>query len=265
MRFRAQRIGIILLQLVSTTTVVAGGVPEPLPSGPNLWVLIPSLILLLGVILIAVRLWRGKQRSESQSHIDFVESTNRPPVAQARSGPQTDREKQRGVAPINPTSLYRAPSSVLGTVFISYRRTDSSDIVGRIYDRLVQRFDKNSIFKDVDSIPLGVDFRKHLSDSVGKCQVLLAVIGKNWLTEPDGHRRLDEATDFVRIEIESALQRDIPVIPVLVQGVTSPGEDKLPPTLRGLAYRQAISVRPDPDFHRDMDRLIEGIESHLRD
>lgn len=149
-------------------------------------------------------------------------------------------------------------------MFISYHRADSSDIVGRIYDRLIQRFDKSSIFKDVDSIPLGVDFRKHLSDSVGKCQVFLAVVGKDWLTGPDGHRRLDETADFVRIEIEAALQRDIPVIPVLVQGAIIPGEDKLPLTVRGLAYRHAISVRPDPDFHRDMDRLIEGIESHLR-
>lgn len=267
MRFKTQRVGIVLLQLISTNIALAGGVPEPLPSGPSPLVLILLLLFLLGVILVAIKFWRGQQRSDSQSRTDSVGGAGRPPLAQARSGragSQTDREKQGDVGPISPSSPRRTPSTVLGSVFISYRRAEGSDIAGRIYDRLIQHFGRSSIFKDVDSIPLGVDFRKHLSDSVGKCQVFLAVIGKDWLTGADGHRRLEETTDFVRIEIESALQRNIPVIPVLVQGAFMPGEDKLPPTVRALAYRHAISVRPDPDFHRDMDRLIEGIESHLR-
>ena len=149
-------------------------------------------------------------------------------------------------------------------IFVSYRRQDSADVTGRIYDRLVQRFEKEQIFKDVDSIPLGVDFREHLGRVVGQCDVLLAVVGNEWLAaDSSGRRRIDDAKDFVRIEIESALERKIPVIPVLVRGATMPSETDLPASLLPLSYRHGIAVRPDPDFHRDMDRLIAGLEGHL--
>lgn len=149
------------------------------------------------------------------------------------------------------------------SIFISYRRLDSADVTGRIYDRLLQRFDRRQVFKDVDSIPLGVDFRTHLGDVVGRCSVLLAVIGPQWLatTGPNG-RRLDDSADFVRIELEAALSRNIPVIPVLVGGADLPAERDLPPSLAPITFRNGIAVRPDPDFHRDMDRLIAGLESH---
>jgi TIR domain len=150
-------------------------------------------------------------------------------------------------------------------IFISYRRSDSSDIVGRIYDRLVQHFGRENVFKDVDSIPLGVDYRKHLSDSIGQCYVVLAVIGKKWLigNEAAQARCLENPRDFVRMEIESALGRNVPVIPVLVQGAVMPTSDELPPILESLVYHNAISVRSDPDFHQDVARLINGIEVHL--
>ena len=150
-------------------------------------------------------------------------------------------------------------------IFLSYRREDSADVVGRIYDRLVERFGKEQVFKDVDSIPLGVDFRKHLVQMVGSCDILLIVIGVNWLTadHPGGKKRLDDVKDFVRIELEAALQRNIPLIPILVHGAQVPEEGELPTTLAALAYRNGMAVRSDPDFHRDMNRLIEGIQSHL--
>lgn len=152
----------------------------------------------------------------------------------------------------------------LEKIFLSYRRDDSADATGRIYDRLVQRFGKEQIFKDVDSIPLGVDFRDHLGEVVGRCNLVLVVIGDRWIDAGTaGARRLDDAADFVRIEIEAALERKIPVVPVLVRGATIPADSALPPSLRALAYRNGMSVRPDPDFHRDMDRLIAGLESHL--
>lgn len=149
-------------------------------------------------------------------------------------------------------------------VFISYRRADSADVTGRIYDRLLAHFGKESIFKDVDSIPLGVDFRQHLSSAVGDCRVLLAIIGKDWLGTETGsaQRRIDDARDFVRIEIESALERSIVVIPVLVQGARMPTDSDLPRSLHSLTYRNSIAVRPDPDFHQDVARLIKSIESH---
>ena len=137
-------------------------------------------------------------------------------------------------------------------------------MTGRIYDRLVQRFDKAQVFKDVDSIPLGVDFREHLGGVVGKCDVLLAVIGDGWLAaDSTGRRRVDDTKDFVRIEIEAALQRNIPVIPLLVRGASVPTENDLPASLAQLSYRNGIAVRSDPDFHRDIDRLIAGLEGHL--
>jgi hypothetical protein len=147
-------------------------------------------------------------------------------------------------------------------IFISYRRDDSPDATGRIYDQSVEQYGKAAIFKDVDSIPFGVDFRVHLKDIVEKCDVVLAVVGNRWLTitDPSGARRLDDERDFVRIEIEAALQRDIPVIPVLVQGASMPHETDLPPVLKEFAYRNASTVRHDPDFHVDMERLINSLE-----
>jgi hypothetical protein len=160
----------------------------------------------------------------------------------------------------------REPERKPRTVFISYRRSDSTDVTGRIYDRLAQRFGDKHVFKDVDTIPLGVDFRKHLDELVGRCDSLIAVIGRDWLgaVGADGVR-LDDPRDLVRIEIVSALARGIPVVPVLVGGAGIPDERELPEDMRDLAYRHGIPVRPDPDFHKDMDRLIAGLESHFRD
>jgi hypothetical protein len=158
--------------------------------------------------------------------------------------------------PSTPTSMASR------SIFISYRRQDSADVTGRIYDRLLQRFERGQVFKDVDSIPLGVDFRKHLSDAVGRCDALLVVIGPQWLTATGtSGRRLDDAQDFVRIEIEAALSRDIPVIPLLVGGANLPAAHELPASLSAISYRNGIAIRSDPDFHRDIDRLLAGMAS----
>ena len=148
-------------------------------------------------------------------------------------------------------------------IFISYRRSDSEDIAGRIYDRLVRHYSKASLFFDVDTIPFGVDFRKFLASEVHQCQVLIAIIGRDWLNaqDGDGHRRIDNPADWVRIEIESALARDIPVIPLLVRGARLPKAASLPPSLQDLAYRNAATARAGRDFHRDMDVLIAGIDA----
>ena len=152
------------------------------------------------------------------------------------------------------------------SIFISYRRDDSADVTGRIYDTLTQRFGKEAIFKDIDSIPFGVDFRKHLKEVIGSCGVLIAIIGDHWLTisDQEGQRRLDDPADYVRIEIESALQRDVPVIPLLVKGARMPKEGELPREMKDLAFRNGSMVRNDPDFHPDMDRLIKNLEQQLK-
>jgi hypothetical protein len=95
-----------------------------------------------------------------------------------------------------------------------------------------------------------------------QCTALLVIIGDKWLniTDRSGRRRLDDPRDFVRIEIEAGLKRNIPVIPLLIDDTIMPDEDDLPESLRRLVYRNGISIRPDPDFHRDMDRLINHLD-----
>lgn len=145
-------------------------------------------------------------------------------------------------------------------VFISYRRDDSATIVGRIADRLVRDLGEANVFKDVDNIPFGVDFVEHLDREVRKCTVLFAVIGRQWLqTQADGRRRLDDPNDFVRIEIGSALRRQIPVVPLLVDGASMPRAEDLPEDLKPLARRNGIEIRHDPDFHNDMSRLLSRL------
>ena len=151
-----------------------------------------------------------------------------------------------------------------GGIFISYRRKDSADVVGRIYDQLVKHFGAQYVFKDVYSIPLGSDFGKYIIEAIGKSGALLAVIGEKWLEMNDaGKTRLDEPNDFVRIEIESALAGEIPVIPLLVRGAAMPSKEKLPPSLEKLSEKNGIQIRPDPDFHIDMKRLITSLEKYI--
>jgi tetratricopeptide (TPR) repeat protein len=150
-------------------------------------------------------------------------------------------------------------------IFISYRRDDAAYVTGHINDLLRKEFGAESVFTDVDNIALGVDFRAVLDQSVSQCQVLLAVIGDNWLKvrNKDGNPRLEDPADFVRIEIESALKRNIPVIPLLVGHATMPLEEELPGTLKDLAFRNGTQIRPAPDFNADMDRLIRNLHKYL--
>ena len=107
-----------------------------------------------------------------------------------------------------------------GRIFISYRRDEAAYSAGWLFDRLAEHFGDGQIFKDIDSIELGDDFVEMIHRAVGSCDVLLALIGDRWLTttDEDGARRLDDPNDFVRVEIEAALTRDVRVIPILVTG-----------------------------------------------
>ena len=135
------------------------------------------------------------------------------------------------MAPLNQNGLTMAAK-----VFISYRREDSAGHAGRVHDRLVREFGSDLLFMDVDGIPLGVNFVKVLQEEVAKCSVLLAVMGHEWLDvrDEDGRRRLDNPDDFVRVEIAAALQRDIPVIPIMLEGTKVPKANQLPNDLQGL-------------------------------
>jgi hypothetical protein len=151
-----------------------------------------------------------------------------------------------------------------GGIFISYRRRESSDPAGRLYDRLAERFGENQVFMDVDKIAPGVDFGEEISRAVAACRVLLAVIGPTWLTMADerGRRRLDDPDDLVRLEVEAALSRDVWVTPILTAGAVMPARHDLPESMADLARRNALTIRHE-SFGSDTGRLIAAIERVL--
>jgi hypothetical protein len=153
-----------------------------------------------------------------------------------------------------------------GQIFISYRRDDTSASAGRLYDRLSSHFPSNRIFIDVDNIAPGVDFFEAIEKSVGSCDLLISVIGKNWLTSSDdeGKRRLDNPEDFVRLEIGTALRRNIRVIPVLVEGALMPRSTELPDDLKLLARRNAFEISHNR-FRTDSERLVGAIRQALEE
>ena len=150
-------------------------------------------------------------------------------------------------------------SSAPGRIFISYRRDDTAYPAGWLFDRLRDRVG-GRVFKDVDSIELGDDFVDRITAAVASCDVLLVLIGDRWLTIDDagGRRRIDDPDDFVRLEIQAALKREIRVIPVLVGGAKMPRPDELPAALAGLARRQALELNPGR-FDFDMSRLEQAL------
>jgi hypothetical protein len=149
-------------------------------------------------------------------------------------------------------------------IFISYRRQDSEGFAGRLFDQLEPRFGADQIFMDLDTIEPGEDFIKVIQEAVSKCRLMIAIIGRSWLhcTDDDGRRRLDNPEDFVRVEISTALERDIRVIPVLVQGAAIPRSDQLPKVMENLARRNAFELS-STRWKYDVGRLIATIEKAL--
>lgn len=150
-------------------------------------------------------------------------------------------------------------------IFINYRREDSAGHAGRLFDHLSGRF-PSRVFMDVDTIGPGIDFVEVIEQAVGCCEVLIVVIGNEWLDarDADGRRRLDNPSDFVRLEIAAALERKIRVIPVLVKDAAMPRPDDLPPDLVKLTRRNAIELS-DARFAFDVDRLIQAVEGVLQE
>lgn len=145
-------------------------------------------------------------------------------------------------------------------VIISYRRDDTGAITGRICDRLRGRFGAESVYMDIDSNPIGVDYRSHIDESLKRCDMLLAVIGSDWLgAGAVGARRIDDPSDLVRLEVTRALARGIRVVPLLIDDTEMPSTEELPEDLRGLKFRQAFRVDSGVDFHHHLDRLCDAI------
>ena len=151
------------------------------------------------------------------------------------------------------------------TIVISYRREDTRWIVGRIFDRLVDHYGHDSIFMDIDGVPAGVDYRDEIRSNLQRSNIVLAVIGPQWLAvqKETGQPRIADETDWVRIEIEAALEKKITVIPVLIDRARLPKPSELPETMREFAYRQAADVDTGVDFQSHIDRLIRAIDQLL--
>jgi cytolethal distending toxin subunit A len=150
-------------------------------------------------------------------------------------------------------------------IFISYRREDAEGQAGRLFDDLAKQFGEHSVFMDVAGIEPGRDFRRAIDEQVASCGVLLAMIGKNWLDAKDqsGRRRLDDPMDFVRLETASAMKREIPVIPVLVQGASMPRAEQLPPDLAELSYRNGVELT-HARWDSDVQVLVKALRPHVQ-
>ncbi len=150
--------------------------------------------------------------------------------------------------------------------FISYRREDTPYAAELIYSALKAKFGEESLVFDVDTIPIGIDFEEYLRAEVNRCRILIAIIGDRWLdaTGVDHKmRRIDEPEDWVRMEISTALNRGIPVIPVLVGNATVPPASNLPDDLKPLSRRNAAEVRAGRDITVHLELLKKGIDRLL--
>jgi len=151
-------------------------------------------------------------------------------------------------------------------IFVSYRREDTQGDAGRICDHLTDHFGRNQVFFDIDSIPPGEDFVEHLQTKISECDILIVIVGKQWLNASDqnGVRRLDIPADFVRIEIAAALKRNIPIFPVLLNGADMPSAKDLPDELAALSRQQAIQLRY-VGFRQQIPLLIQAIENKRKE
>ncbi len=147
---------------------------------------------------------------------------------------------------------------------MNYRRNDSEGEAGRLFDELEKHFGEDAVFMDVAGIEPGQDFRRAIDQRVASCSVLLAVIGQHWLDARDGSggRRLDDAGDFVRIELASALRGNIAVVPVLVRGSRMPRAEELPDELKDLAYRNAVELT-HARWKSDIQLLIRALRPYM--
>jgi len=141
-------------------------------------------------------------------------------------------------------------------IFVNYRREDSLVSTGRLDDNLRREFGDRDVYRDIDSIPLGVDFSKHITIQLSRCDVMLVVIGNKWLSP-----RLQNPKDYVRMEIEAALSRDIRVIPVLVESARLPDLAELPPSMQPLLTRNALSIDSGSDFKAHFAKLALSIRA----
>lgn len=148
-------------------------------------------------------------------------------------------------------------------ILLSYRRSDAMQIAGRIFDRLVSRYGPSEILGEIDGTPPGVDFQQHIHDIVGRCEIMLVIVGPDWLGRRDASDcAIQHEYDPIRIELEVGLQRRLRVVPILVDGARMPAQSELPSSLRNFVYLNALEVSSGPNFNPHIDRLIRMIDSY---
>ena len=150
------------------------------------------------------------------------------------------------------------------SIFVNYRRSDAGVEARAIYEHLAKLYGQSRVFIDINFIKEGSDFRKVLDQHLRRCRALVAIIGPNWMEASDenGHRRLDDPDDFVRVEIGTAIDRGITVIPVLVNGAPLPHSNELPDDLGQLCFQQAATVTTQ-NFAEDIRRLGGSLGTHV--
>ena len=150
-------------------------------------------------------------------------------------------------------------------IFVSYRRSDSNELVGRLCDHLVKRYGKRAVFRDVLTISPGENFDEAISNALEDTIIFIPIIGDDWLTVTDhtGKRRLESKSDFVRREVEFAIRNDRKIVPMLVQETAMPAKEDLPDSLADLTDWNALELRDDPDFGNDLKRLYATIDPDL--
>jgi MgtE intracellular N domain/TIR domain len=183
-----------------------------------------------------------KPREEAEREVTATAA----PVAKARA----QREAQ-----VQTPHLHRVK------IFLCYRREDTQWFAGRIYDKLVGRYGKEQVFRDIDSTPSGIRYSTWIESRVSQSTVMIVLIGNAWLSakDPAGQRRLDSPKDWVRREIEAALRHDIPIIPVRMQEARMPSEEELPSSIADLIEFQDAEVT-DRRWAYDVGQLIQAID-----
>lgn len=221
-------------------------VPEPVrvplrsvgPDDPSILPISVGLIVVVAMIIAVLVFRRGR--------------SGKAPRSLTQEAPSAPKTQFTGEPPPDPPPFPQ--------IFLSYRRNDVADAAGRLFDHLAARYGRKAIFKDVDCIPLGEDFRNHIFQAVQNSSVFLAVVGPNWIRHKEDHEEAEPEVDYVQTEIEAAIQHGIPVLPVLIGNTLMPKPSELAAALKPLAYRQSAKLRGDPDFQADLARIFESVD-----
>jgi hypothetical protein len=155
------------------------------------------------------------------------------------------------------------PERTTPQIAVSYRRSDSAAMTGRICDQLIARYGAEAVLRDIDAIPVAVDFRAYIRNVLQRSDVLLAIVGPAWRGETGDGARIDDPDDPVRVEVELALGAGLTIVPVLVEGARMPAATTLPATLAPFAFLNAATIDTGRDFHHHCGQLIDALDDRL--